>query len=593
MTTAKYKTLLIPLSFLSIAMLNLAGCYDPAGYSPEALKSKESKLWTNEQVDSIVEISYQTIDATERVTYEGAPEACNKIGFLRIRSKNGPGNAEQADAALLMVPGILEGAAAFEFIGRQMVYLAETEYGKHIEVWGMDRRSNCLEDLTGIEKAKKASSLNEAVELIANYYYENQPLNGKYFEGFKGSADLPILAEFGIRQTNLDIYDILHYMMPTPGVSKRKAFVGGHSLGGIHTSIFLAWDFDGDPETLDDAGYNLVAGAFGLETQVRPLDDGFFFGSGGTPTQLMKQLNITSAKTNAGFDTLLSALRDGRIPRNVDIPGAFTSEVIALPEFLGIAAAKAPDSESTLMARVPLSPAIQGVTKIIHPSSVPLTEFRYTNKAMVGIIFDDNVEPLNILQVGLGFLSGGPVKERPRASNTLPDMKYFVATDAGADLLHLHQGALYGWADRDQIGDAIDPDFMDLTGTVRFTYLENEPADMDDFIRALSSTPTNLTEWYFPVRILLDSTIAAKEFAPAYGINTYHHEGVANIDSFIANGSQGVNPAGELNAVPHQIMVEAPGYTHLDPMFEAVNSPSQPSYVIRPLLAFALEHAKP
>jgi hypothetical protein len=389
------------------------------------------------------------------------------------------------------------------------------------------------------------------------------------------------------------MYDILHYLMPTPGVSRKKAFVGGHSLGGIHTAVFLAWDFDGNPATLDDAGYNLVAGAFGLETQVRPLNAGFFFGAGSTSASIEKRLKIEAAETNAGFDRLLAALQSGSIPRNVDIPGVFTSEVIALPEFLGIAAALDPDAESTLMSRVTLSPAVRGITGLLHPSNVPLTEFRYSNKAKVGIFFDDHFEPMNFLQAGLGFLSGGPVMQKMPHSGLSSSMTYYIATDAGPDLQHLHEGPLYGWADRDQIGDAADPDFMDISGSVRFTYLENEPVDIDDFIRALSSTPTNLTEWYFPVRILLDSMIAAKDFAPAYGINTYHLDGVAKIDSFVANGSQGISPFGELAPVPRQTVVEAPGYTHLDPMFEAVNSPSQQSYVMRPLLAFVLEHAAP
>lgn len=577
-------------AFITAAAIGLGGCYTPAGNTPEPLKPKETKLWTDAQVDEIAEITYVKIDASERVSAADVPEECNKIGFLRIRSKNGPAQAEQADAALLMVPGVLEGAAAFEYIGRQMVYLAEKEHGKHIEVWGLDRRSNCLEDLTGIELAKKAPSIEQGVDAIANYYYFNQPIEGKNFQGFKSSAQLPFLAEFGMRQTALDTYDVIQHMMPTPGVSKHKVFVGGHSLGGIHTSVFLSWDFDGNPQTLEDAGYNLVAGAFGFETIVRPLNAQATLDDEIIPASISARLKVGAIESNAAFDAVLDALNKGSIPRMVDFPGLFTPEVIALPEFLAIAAALAPDAESTLMSAVPLSPAILGITGLLQSATPPLlADFRYTNKALLGIFFDDHFQPLGFLQTGLGFLSGGPVKIK----NETAAMTYFIAGDAGPDLAHLHEGPLYGWAARDQIGDLSDPNFMDVAGSFKFTDLENEPVDFDDFIRALSTTPTNLTEWYFPTRILIDSMIVGKSFAPAYGLNTYHPAGVLHLDSFVVNGSQGLNPFGELSGVPGQTLIKAPGYTHLDPMFEAVNSPSQTSYVIRPLLDFVLDHLQP
>jgi len=574
-------------AFVTAAAIGLAGCYTPAGNTPEPLKPKETKLWSDAQVDEIAEISYVKIDASERIAAAGAPEECNTIGFLRIRSKNGPVRAEQADAALLMVPGVLEGAAAFEYIGRQMVYLAEKEHGKHIEVWGLDRRSNCLEDLTGIELAKKSRTVEQGIDVIANYYYFDQPIDGKKFQGFKSSAELPFLAEFGMRQTAIDMYDVIHYMMPTAGVSKQKVFVGGHSLGGIHTSVFLSWDFDGNPQTLDDAGYNLVAGAFGFETVVRPLNESATLDKNLIPSAISKRLNISSLDSRAMFNPILDALEAGVIPRMVDFPGLFTPEVIALPEFLAIAAALAPDAESTLMRAVPLSPSVLGITGLLHSSTPPLlADFRYTNKALLGIFFDDHFQPLGFLQAGLGFLNGGPVKVK----NEIAAMTYFIAGDAGPDLSHLHEGPLYGWAARDQIGDLSDTDFLDVTGSFKFTDLENEPVDMDDFIRALSTTPTNLTEWYFPTRILLDAAVVGKRFAPSYGLNTYHPDGVTHVDSLVMNGSQGLNPFGrDLPPVPRQTLIKAPGYTHLDPMFEAINSPSQTSYVMRPLLDFVLD----
>lgn len=595
-------------ALLATTLAGLAGCYDPSGETPEARKTKETKLWTDDQIDAVAEMTYISIDGGEPVTGKSVPAACNEVGFLRFRNKNGPTNAEQADAAFLMVPGILEGANGFEYIGRQMVYLAAKEHGKNIEVWAMDRRANCLEDLTGTEAASLASTASEAEDILVNYYYKKQPIDGSTFAGFHKSSRLDFLYEFGIRQVTLDMRAILQYMMPTAGVSKQKAFVGGHSLGGIHTSVFLAWDFDGDPTTLDDAGYNLVAGAFGFDTQVAPLDAGSFFGSAAAMAKNVLSdedqvlLSEVTEDSDAGYKLNLKLLKAGIIPRNVNIPALFTPEVLALPEMVGIPAAKAPDAEAAIYHKMPHSAALYNMVNIVHsrgPLNVgirPLMQdFRYTNRAYVGQIFDDQFEQLSFLKLGLGFLDGGPITQKwPTLSGSglLGSNRLYIATDAGPDIFHLNQGPLYDWAARDEIGDAGDPDFMDTSGNTRFTWLETEPSDIDDFIRALHVGPTNLTEWYFPIRIVLDISAVNKSYAADYGMQTFHQKGVANIHSLVINGGEGVTFNSDSEAaVPNQTVLVAPGYTHMDPMFEAVNSPSQTSYVMRPLLEFALQHA--
>ncbi|MCG8314486.1 MAG: hypothetical protein MI976_14860 [Pseudomonadales bacterium] len=606
------------IALIAIASLGLSGCYSSSGDIPEQRKPQETKLWTDQQVDEVVDINLVTLPATEAAP-EGAPDACNNLNILRIKSKFGPQDAEQADAVFLMVPGVLEGANAFEFMGRQMVYMAQQEQGRFIEVWGMDRRSNCLEDLTGVQLAEQTDDIELGINQVIDYYYEKKPLEGKTFTGFLRSRQLPFLSEFGMRQTTLDIKAIIDHMMPTPGVSKNKLFLGGHSLGGIHTSLFLAWDFDGDPTTEEDAGYNLVAAAFGLDTQLTPVIDGLYFGTAAIPAEVMTHLDVTMTAADASssendperntYERQLALLRQGTIPRNVDIPGIFTPEILALPEFIALAAAKAPDTDSRLIDRVPKSLALQTITRFLHSRYLPnifrkplLKDFNYTNEALVGLFFDDDFEPLGFLQTGLGFVDGGPVVRKWKILDTLKIIpgvdvalqqlfgvtQLYIASNAGPNRFQFGKGPLYGWAHRDEIGDLDDPDFMDVSGTKRFTYLENEPVDMDDFVRALYVGETNLTEWYFPVRIMLDSFIASKPFAPDFGIDVLHPTGVENIDSIVFTANQGVKPINNGNAIiRNQTLIDLPGYTHLDPMFEAVNSPSLTSQVMRPLMAFA------
>ncbi|TVP57547.1 MAG: hypothetical protein EA349_06340 [Halomonadaceae bacterium] len=595
-------------------------CYNPSeGAVPQVLHPPEQKLWTNKQVDQAVVVDYITIPGGEPLNHPNAPAACDQVSFLRFRHQQGPVDAEQADAAFLMVPGVLEGANGFEFIGRQLVWMAWEEHHKAVEVWAMDRRANCLEDLTGAHAAGAAETAQEAEDLLLGYYYEGMQINGQQFAGYLNSSQMPYLVDFGLRQSTLDIKAIIDHMMPTPGLSKEKLFLGGHSLGGIHTSVFLGWNFAEDPDNTGAAGYNQVAGAFGLESQVVPLDSGAFFSAvedtqtGMIDSNSRKLLNGTSSLYSAQGDWNyrfnLWLLESNLIPRSIHIPGLFSPEVIAVPEFLGIVASKAPDQEATLYRRLPPSRELDNIVDLVHSTSPAtigkpplLGDFRYTNQAYVGIMFDKNFQLLSFLKTGLGFMEGGPMKRKWRNLTQLAEWeqtadlvqnlsgrdKLFIASDAGADRDHFGTGPLYGWASRDRIATPEAPTLTDARGSVNFTHLEDEPVAMDDFIRALHTGPTNLTEWYFPLRILLDLGAVGQPYAPRHGLMTYHIDGANRVPSLVINGSRGIDlndPAPE--KMPKQVRLVAPGYSHMDPLFEAVNSPSQPGYVMRPLLDFA------
>lgn len=593
----------------------MPACYEPVGIVPEPRHGEEQqqqKLWTDEQVDSLVDVSYVTIDGGEPASDTGAPQSCDQVSFLRFRNSQGPADASDADAAFLMVPGVLEGANGFEFIGRQMVYMAAMEHDRNIEVWAMDRRSNCLEDLTGMQAAGNATSADEAGDIILDYYYNDKVINGQMFDGFQSSSTLPFLAEFGLRQVTLDMQAILTHMIPDVSDRREKAFVGGHSLGGVHTSVYLGWDFDGNPDTTDDAGYNQVAGAFGLETQVVPLDTGAFFGevekntSEMLPDDILSSLADVTGTNDFGYRFNIAMLNSGIVPRNIQIPGVFTPEVLALPEVVGLVASKGPDELATIYSKAPKSSALKTIVNTVH-SRDPLgigtpptiEDFRYSNEAFVGIMFDDNFQILSFLKAGIGFMDGGPMMRKWESLDSLAEQlgggealvgsnKLYIAGDAGPDKDSFGEGPLYRWASRSEIGTLDDPEFTDESGETVFTWLENEPADVSDFVRALHAGPTNLTEWYFPMRILLDLPAVNKPYAEKHGLMTFHHQGPAKIPSLVMNGDQGISLEGEEEVeLPMQTTIMAPGYTHMDPMFEAVNSPSKTSYVMRPLLEFA------
>jgi hypothetical protein len=94
------------------------------------------------------------------------PAECDWLSYLRYRDEAGPAEPAAADRMLIAQPGILGGAGAFDSVARDTVARAAAQ-GQHIEFWALDRRSNCLEDRTGVAPGD--------AETAVDYYYRARP----------------------------------------------------------------------------------------------------------------------------------------------------------------------------------------------------------------------------------------------------------------------------------------------------------------------------------------------------------------------------------------------------------------------------------
>ncbi len=223
----------LPLTVLSIVLcsiliLSLPGCYQPGGPVPEGKTAPAPRAWTPAQVDAMVRMDDQAIYSPAPRDNGTPPPECDYIHFLRFRLKGSSGNPADADAVLLLMPGLLSGANAFEYLGRQMVYMAKTQRNLNLEVWATERRGNLLEDVTGLNAAEAAHDVQVAID----YYYHGAEVNGRKFAGFLTNSNVPFLSEFGLKLEMEDVYKIITTMMPDPAMRRQKLFVGGHSLGG-------------------------------------------------------------------------------------------------------------------------------------------------------------------------------------------------------------------------------------------------------------------------------------------------------------------------------------------------------------------------
>lgn len=602
------------LCFAMLTSATLSGCYDPAGPIPEQKKPGVEPQWSDADVDQVVSVTYEAVaplqpDVFSTTLDSEVPDACREIRFLRFKARDSSPDASEADAAVLLVPGVLEGANGFDYIGRQLVYLAKIQRNKNVEVWALDRRSNCLEDLTGFNAAEMASTAGEAEDLMLGYYYNGVSIGGKTFDGFLQGKQVSFLMDFGMEQTTRDMFAVLRHMVPDASVSRQKVYVGGHSLGGVHTSVFLSWDLDGDLSTVDDQGANLVAGALGFDTSIGSVLEGLPGMSSAAPMVDVaaieqRAMNDVSdggvpepaADSDAAYRRILQWMEQGILPKTVDIPLVFSAEAISIPEAAGILASKGPEEESTIVRRMPKSPEVNNLFRFFHTRNGPnysfgphIESFRYTNEALVGQMFDEHFSILSFLQTSLGHMHGGAVVPKSpffhlaRSLPILGDLvnaisgpnQQFIAADAGPDRQHLGEGPLYSWTSMDEIGTSDDPLYTDVTGRQVYTEVREEMVRMEDFSRALFVGPTNLTEWYFPLRILMDTTAIGKSFAPQYGLNTLKLEAYREVPTLLVLAASGLSEAmqdddGQGRALA---VMWLDGQSHLDPLFATVNTP--------------------
>jgi pimeloyl-ACP methyl ester carboxylesterase len=312
--------------------------------------------------------------------------------------------------------------------------------GLVIEVWAIDRRANTLEDLRGMDTAEAAGN----AEIANGYYFGEDTIGGQAFAGFRGQDSLAFESEWGLATHVLD----LHAVIATVTAADRKArvFLLGHSLGGFFAEAYAAWRFEDDTRGVDElAGLVLIDGVLG-EAPVS--EDEWHHGRAAGIFQI------------SGVD----AIRAAGGPRYFEIP-LFGVAVFARAEVLALRALYAPDDvivdkgrDSDLRIQLALGGA----------KMPPLT-----NAAAFGWSLDDDSDAITITSPSMGEPAGGPVAR-------------YDSTVAGKELSHpASETDTYTWVD----ATATDPD---------------NRTHMADFAHAFTDGRTNISEWYFPARLLTD-----------------------------------------------------------------------------------------
>jgi hypothetical protein len=520
---------------------------------------------------------------------------------MRYRPETIDGSIKEVNAVVALMPGLIGGNSSLDYLGRQLVSMAEQSGSGSLEVWAMDRRPNCLEDLTGMNDAELAGDPKTALD----YYFDPDGVGTAF--NFLTDADVPYLSEFGMKLAIEDFHTVITSKMPDEDDRKNTLFIGGHSLGGVSAGIYAGWDFDGNPDTDQDAGFNNCAGIVSLDMEIQfpPVESHFFY------HLIEADLDVTE------YDNRLARMRNGEDV----IYGSDYFRVAwlgALTEVAAMYAAISPNDEAEDLKRIP-GLSLSYEMREFHSRDlvhflVPIPEFRhfrYTNEATLGALLDDNFQPNSLIQISTGFLKGGPVVEKLFPGAYVPLLGAFISesfakyidTDglfipwhAGDSKLQLGNGPLYSWVNFDEVGNAGDPEYLDETGTTEYTKMQEEVTDIQDIARLIYRGPSNWIEWYFANRLYQDvQAVLTLDPGDLIAHDLYFLYGNRMDDfppmiQFLASGVSNQN-----NPRPQDVVLgpqDLYGYTHVDVVIAAADRPShRPNEVLEPLMNFILDNS--
>ncbi|MET9461688.1 hypothetical protein ABZY05_42795 [Streptomyces canus] len=549
----------------ALAVLLTTGAFTPSASADSA--RTETPVGTSGGVTETV----VRVKAPLPASFGARPAACEWLSYLRYRSSSGPASSADADRVLVAQPGILEGAGAFDSVARNTVTRA-AEQGRHIEFWALDRRSNCLEDRTGIASGDQHTAVD--------YYYRGKQVQGRTFAGFVGNDKLGWMAKLGIEQTVRDEYTLLTAELPHQGVRKDKVLCGGHSLGGVITGYFATADFDGDPATTADAGHNQCAGYFALDTTVST-------SLGDLSGSIPDDTNLPDV--GLGYGVVQAGLDSGLLPRSLSAPVLLNPETMTLLAIAGVGALQNPGGEADLPSYLPANTNIEATNRFLFSKdtatfltgSPAVKDFRLTNEAILGSLMDDQSVPLAFLQSSVGFFDGGPITDKnfpvANGSSSQPGLfgTEYKAIPAGP------HGPLYTWRDYDRVGDPDDPGYRSSDGTP-FTAAGKEVTDIQELARSMAAQPLDFTEQYFPTKLVTDLELAT---SPQVKRLVVHPDGLTANPTLTVLAGDGLL-AGRVPADLHPVVAD--GYQHLDVLTAApVQNNGRPEPVSTALTEFA------
>lgn len=303
-------------------------------------------------------------------TGAATPRALDRVQLVRYRSEG----ATEARAIVIAMPGIFGGAGSFEMLARHLVRRSRAA-DEPIEVWAIDRRSNQLEDLRGLDAAEAMRD----PDVARGYYLRGETVGGEAFGGYVQQADVPYMSEWGLA-THLEDLRILIEQVPA-AERRARVFLMGHSLGASMTEAFASWRFG------ETRGADLLAGIILVD--------------GAAPATGLSEDEYQNG-TSGGLMSVpgIGGIRSGTRYLALPLLGV---QVYTVAEIAAMSALYAPDAIERDRDRANVLAILMGLNARELPAM--------TNAAAFGFAFDDASNGLSFAAVSMGQPAGGAVEE--------------------------------------------------------------------------------------------------------------------------------------------------------------------------------------
>ena len=278
-----------------------------------------------------------------------------------------------------------------------------------------------------------------------DYYFDDKVIAGKRFAGFLTGPEAPWASEWGMATTVADIKKVVE-LVPAPDRKSHVVLVG-HSMGATMAEAFAAWDFE-------RPGYEEIAALALVDGVAR---------NEGAPAASIDRTKYEKGSTLGGFPSPgVEAIRAGNTFVALPLLGV---EALAVAELLAVDATYTPNA---LLTENPARDRLLSIA--LGMTTLP----KLTNASAFGLAFDESSAPLAFAAARCGAATGGPLSS-------------YVGPFGGALLHPADSAATYVWTDGPAVG---------------------EPTRLADLASGWFAGPgINFTEWYFPQRLSLDSSV--------------------------------------------------------------------------------------
>ncbi len=477
--------------------------------------------------------------------FGGAGFSLNNARYTRYFLDPEP--VDPPDAILVLIPGFEGGAGTFKVLAENLIRRAEHDHALTLQVWAVDRRSNQLEDLVGLDVAEATADPDIALdwlfgaELGLTLHPDLVAGPNRRAEFYNNSDDVPFIAGWTRLVFSQDIDAVID--AARAAAAGNNVFLGGHSAGTGFTARYAATDFDLAGAGPADPGYTKVRGLVLLE------------GGGGStagtpPTE--DDLDRVEDRFDGG---LFAAVRDGA-PRCID--GTPCTVVTEVADCAGKGNGTCTEPESAYATGL-LNPRLLAAGEVtaiqaINDPDTGLNVVRVDQNATPGNNAIDQVADLASLSflpdatayAGLGLFLDD--------DQTVAALAPFVATSLGSDGAPL--GGITTWRDitEPQLASAFTDNGPAPTSLPAAVWgREREVTRMDRMVETFYVGGTNFTDWYYPSSglavtsglISLDSTALSADSPGGRGRRDIENlTEAANIDVPVIclGGTNGLTP---------------------------------------------------